>query len=159
MLYFLKCKSEFPAFVHLFAALLLNKMNINIRVLRTDNGGEFTGKPFEDPSLSFIWISILDFPLWRASIYYEYDSLIENRTWELCLLPAERKNVSSKLVFDLNVATFYNGVLPRCRTRLVVRGFIQEKGIDFDETFSPVASSAALRVVLSLVAVLDLEMY
>ncbi len=101
-------------------------------------------------------ISSPDASLWKASIQDEYDSLMENGTWELCLLPADRQTVSCKWVFDYKRG--YTGVLPRYKTRLVVRGFTQEKGIDFDETFSPVATHAALRVILSLVAVLDLEM-
>lgn len=43
------------------------------------------------------------------------------------------------------------------KARLVVKGFSQKKGIDFDETFSPVAKMSSIRNVLGLAASLDLE--
>ncbi|KAL6334059.1 hypothetical protein AAG906_001815 [Vitis piasezkii] len=46
---------------------------------------------------------------------------------------------------------------PRYKARLVVKGFNQKKGIDFDEIFSPVVKMSSIRVVLGLAASLDLE--
>lgn len=46
---------------------------------------------------------------------------------------------------------------PRYKARMVVKGFKQRKGIDFDEIFSPVVKMSSIRVVLSLAASLDLK--
>ena len=46
---------------------------------------------------------------------------------------------------------------PRYKARLVVKGFSQKKGIDFDEIFSPVVKMSSIRVVLGLATSLDLE--
>jgi hypothetical protein len=45
------------------------------------------------------------------------------------------------------------GSKKRYKTRLVVKGFAQKKGIDFDEMFSPVVKMTSIRTILSLVAV------
>lgn len=46
---------------------------------------------------------------------------------------------------------------PRYKARLVVKGFAQKKGIDFDEIFSPVVKMSSIQIVLSLAACMDLE--
>jgi hypothetical protein len=46
----------------------------------------------------------------------------------------------------------------RYKSRLVVKGFSQKKGIDFDEIFSPVVKMNSIRTILSLVAVEDLHL-
>jgi hypothetical protein len=46
----------------------------------------------------------------------------------------------------------------RYKARLVVKGFAQKKGIDFDEIFSPVVKMTSIRTILSLVAVEDLHL-
>ena len=46
---------------------------------------------------------------------------------------------------------------PRYKTRLVVKGFSQKKGIDFEEIFSPVVKMSSIRVVLGLAASMNLE--
>ena len=58
--------------------------------------------------------------------------LAKNGTWTLMDLPAGRKAIKSKWVFKQKVDGHYYA-------RLVVKGFIQIQGIDYDETFSPVA--------------------
>ena len=48
--------------------------------------------------------------------------------------------------------------LVKYKARLVVKGFAQKQGIDFDEIFSPVVKMTSIRVVLGLVASMDLEL-
>ena len=48
--------------------------------------------------------------------------------------------------------------LPRYKTRLVVKGYSQRKGIDFDEIFSLVVKHYSIKVMLSMVAMWDLEL-
>jgi len=50
-----------------------------------------------------------------------------------------------------------NSTLPRYKARLVVEGFRQKKGVDFNEIFSPVVKMSSIRTVLSLAVTLDLE--
>lgn len=93
---------------------------------------------------------------WIKAMREEYNSLLENGTWELTDLPPQRKPVSCKWTFKLK----YNaqGEIDRYKARLVARGFTQRYGIDFTETFSPVAKFDSIQTLPSLVAVNDLHM-
>lgn len=97
-----------------------------------------------------------DAHLWKAAIQEEYDSLMSNKTWYLTTLPPNRTSIKSRWVFKVKPGV--NGSSPRYKARLVAKGFSQRPGIDFEETFSPVVKYDTLRVILSLVAALDLDM-
>ena len=86
----------------------------------------------------------------------EMHSLLKNDTYELVELPKGRKALRNKWVFKLKKDS--DGKLLKYKVRLVVKGFGQKKGIDFDEIFSPVVKMSSIRVVLSLTASLDLEL-
>jgi hypothetical protein len=85
---------------------------------------------------------------WSEACQYEIDALAKNGTWELVDLPPGRKAVKSKWVFKLKADGRY-------RARLVAKGFTQIPGVDFDETFSPVARFESLRMLLVLAALED----
>ncbi|CAI7808130.1 unnamed protein product [Closterium sp. NIES-54] len=80
---------------------------------------------------------------WKQSVKEEYDSLLENETWELCELPPGKKAISSKLIFRHKYGP--DGELTRYKSRLVAKGFQQTKGEDFDEIFAPVGKGTTLR--------------
>jgi Reverse transcriptase (RNA-dependent DNA polymerase) len=52
----------------------------------------------------------------------------------------------------------HTGDIERCRARLVVRGYQQRKGIDFENIFAPVVSYESIRMIISVAAALDLEL-
>jgi hypothetical protein len=78
----------------------------------------------------------------------EYAALIANNTWDLVPRPVGSNVVTSKWIFKhkFNI----NGTLEWYNARWVLRGFTQQPGIDYDETFSPVVKLAIVRMVLSL---------
>ncbi|CAI7910015.1 unnamed protein product [Closterium sp. NIES-54] len=82
---------------------------------------------------------------WKQSVKEEYDSLLENETWELCELPPGKKTISSKLIFRHNCGP--DGELTRYKLRLVAKGFQQTKGKDFDKIFAPVGKGTTLRAL------------
>ncbi|CAL5439703.1 unnamed protein product [Camellia sinensis] len=93
---------------------------------------------------------------WQQSMQEEMQSLQKNQTYDLVKLPQGRKALQNKWVFKLKKDG--SGKLVKYKARLVVKGFGQKKGIDFDEIFSPVVKMTSIRVVLGLAASLNLEL-
>lgn len=84
---------------------------------------------------------------WNEACESETKSLYKNKTWELVTLPRGRKAMSSKWV--LKVKETVEGLIDRYKARLRVKGFLQKCGVDFEETFVPVAKFASIRIILS----------
>ena len=84
---------------------------------------------------------------WLAAAKAEYNSLVDNDTWELVELPGNRRAIDCKWVFKAK----YNkdGQVSRFKGRLVARGFEQKQGVDYEETYAPVVKYSSLRAVLS----------
>jgi hypothetical protein len=78
----------------------------------------------------------------------EYKSLLENQTWDLVPLPSGRKLVRCRWVYRTKSTT--DGQISRYKARLVSKGFQQVHGIDYDETFTPVAKMDSIRLALSI---------
>ena len=70
-------------------------------------------------------------------------------------VPDGRTPIGCRWVFKLKRKP--DGTVDRYKGRLVGKGFSQRPGLDFDQTFSPTAKWAALRAILALVALEDLE--
>ncbi|CAI7850970.1 unnamed protein product [Closterium sp. NIES-53] len=88
---------------------------------------------------------------WLASREDEFRSHMENETWTLTNLAPGRKALDCTWV--LRVKTDAEGRLERRKTRLVIKGFQQTEGIDFQEVFAPVAKAPTLRLLLAAAAV------
>jgi hypothetical protein len=97
-----------------------------------------------------------DGELWYQAMVKEMEAHLENGTWELVKLPPNRKAIGSKWVFKIKRNP--DGSIDRYKARLVAKGFAQRPGQDFDETFAPTTKWAALRAVLALAALEDLEL-
>ena len=85
---------------------------------------------------------------WDAAMDEEYCSLIVNDSWDLVPLPKGRKLVICKWVYRTKYAS--DGSVERLKAMLVAKGFSQVEGIDYNETFAPVAKMNSIRLVLSL---------
>ena len=73
---------------------------------------------------------------WIEAMKNEFDSLIKYETWEIVRLPAGRKAIGCRFVYKIKQTR--DGIIERYKARLVARGDLSIKGIDFTETFAPV---------------------
>ena len=92
---------------------------------------------------------------WLQAAHEEVMGLLENGTFTIEQLPHGRTPIGCRWVFKLKRKP--DGSIDRYKGRLVAKGFSQRPGIDFDQTFSPTAKWAALRAILAIVALEDLE--
>eukprot|EP00253_Pinus_taeda_P021606 PITA_21606 len=89
-------------------------------------------------------------PHWDTVMSEEYHSLLANDTWDLVPLPKGRKLVRCKWVYRTKYGP--DGKIDKHKARPVAKGLSQVEGIDYTETFSPVAKMNFLHLVLSLPA-------
>jgi hypothetical protein len=85
---------------------------------------------------------------WVSAMDEEIRALNENDVWELVERPAKKNVVSCKWVYKIKKGL--QGEADRYRARLVARGFSQQYGLDYFETFSPVVRTESLRLLISL---------
>ncbi|CAH9062481.1 unnamed protein product [Cuscuta epithymum] len=101
-------------------------------------------------------VSHKDKEKWLIAMQDELESLQKNQTYEIVELPKGKKALRNKWVFKLKKDA--NGQVVKHKARLVVKGFQQKKGIDFDEIFAPVVKMTSIRIILGLAASMNLEL-
>ena len=85
---------------------------------------------------------------WKTTMDDELDSLQDNKTWELVTLPPRRKLVQCKWIYNPKLVS--NGTTTKYKAQLVAKGYSQVHGLDYSETFSPVAIMDSIRLGLAV---------
>ncbi|KAK8559155.1 hypothetical protein V6N12_042437 [Hibiscus sabdariffa] len=94
---------------------------------------------------------------WLEAMRSEMDSMSENQVWTLVEPPEGIKPIGCKWVFKKK--TDMDGNVQTYKGRLVAKGFRQIHGVDYDETFSPVAMIKSIRILLAVAAFHDYEIW
>ncbi|GJR22135.1 retrotransposon protein, putative, ty1-copia subclass, partial [Tanacetum coccineum] len=94
---------------------------------------------------------------WINAMNVEMQSMKDHKVWELVNLPPDGKTVGHKWLFKKK--TVMDGAVHTYKACLVAKGFTQTLGIDYEETFSPVADIRAIRILIAIVVFYDYEIW
>ncbi|RVW66682.1 Retrovirus-related Pol polyprotein from transposon RE1 [Vitis vinifera] len=83
-------------------------------------------------------------PRWKAAMNEEMKSLQKNETWELVECPPGKKPIGCRWIYTVKYKA--DGSIERFKARLVAKGYTQTYGIDYTETFAPVAKINTVRL-------------
>ena len=85
------------------------------------------------------------------------ESVYSNQVWELVEPPTNIKPIGYKWVYKSKIGL--DGKVETFKARLVAKGFTQKVGIDYEETYSSIAMLKSIRILLSIVACLEYEIW
>ena len=100
----------------------------------------------ENDTYSDMWIP--------AKVEELRSQVLEHNTWEVVSLTSDRKAITARWVLKQKFVP-----KPRLKARFTLRGFLQRHGLDYGETYAPVAKLVTLRIFLSIVAILRLHTF
>ncbi|KAL2228363.1 UNVERIFIED_CONTAM: Retrovirus-related Pol polyprotein from transposon RE1, partial [Sesamum indicum] len=86
---------------------------------------------------------------WVEAMESEIKALDDNDTWDITELPEGKKAIGSKWIYKLKLKP--DGNLDRCKARLVAKGYNEIEGIDYNDSFSPVAKAVTIRTFLVVI--------
>ena len=94
---------------------------------------------------------------WQEAMRSQMDSMFENQFQDLVDLPEGYTPIGCEWIFKLK--TDKDGNVFIYKARLVAKGYRQVHGIDYDETFSPVAMLKSVRILLAIAAYYNYEIW
>ncbi|CAL9016478.1 unnamed protein product, partial [Prunus brigantina] len=94
---------------------------------------------------------------WQKAMEIEMEMIEKNETWELVDRPSAKPVIGVKWVYKTKLNL--DGSIQKHKARLVVKGYAQKPGIDFNETFAPVARLDTIRTLIALAAQKGWKLY
>ncbi|KAM1523155.1 hypothetical protein ACFX10_013206 [Malus domestica] len=111
----------------------------------------------EDPRDYTEAMSDIDSKRWQEAMKSEMDSMYQNQVWTLVDPPEGIVPVGNKWVFKRKIGV--DGNVETYKARLVAKGYRQREGIDYEETFSPVAMIKSIRILLAIATYHDYKIW
>ena len=93
---------------------------------------------------------IVPFAHWRRAMKEELDAMEANHTWSMVSIPPGKHSIGYRWIYKVKYKS--DGIVDRYKARLVAKGYTKQEGIDFIETFSPVAKLVTVKVLLAIAA-------
>ena len=87
-------------------------------------------------------------PAWVDAMVEEYDSIFRNSVWEIVPSPEGKSVVGSRWIYKVKQVA--DGSVEKYKAIFVARGFSQIEGIDYEETFAPIAMYSSIWMILAL---------
>ena len=87
-------------------------------------------------------------PVWVDAMVEEYESIAKNNVWEKVPRPTYKSMVGLRWIFKVNQAI--DESIEKYKAIFVAKGLFQVEGIDYEETFAPVARYSSIRSILAL---------
>jgi len=94
---------------------------------------------------------------WCKAMDTELRALEENKTWEITLVPLGKRAIGCKWIYRTKFHS--DGSIDKCKARLVTLGCRQKFGVDYWETFAPVAKMTTVRTLLAVAAIQQWPLY
>ena len=94
---------------------------------------------------------------WIIAMQEELNQFERNNVWKLVEKPENYPVIGTKWVFRNKLDE--HGIIIRNKARLVAKGYNQEEGIDYEETYAPVARLEAIRMLLAYASIMDFKLY
>ncbi|KAL0462752.1 UNVERIFIED_CONTAM: Retrovirus-related Pol polyprotein from transposon TNT 1-94 [Sesamum latifolium] len=117
----------------------------------------FTSQLDNDPRTYGEVISDINPNKWLEVMKSKMDSMGSNQVWTLVNLPKGFRPVGCKWVYKRKLGA--DGEVTAFKARLVVKGYTQRPGVDFEETYSPAAMAKPIRILLVIAAWYDYEIW
>ena len=86
----------------------------------------------------------------QEAMVEEYDSIMKKQVWEVVSRPQGKKVVGSRWIYKVKHAA--NRSVEKYKARFMAKGFSQKEGIDYEETFAPIARYSSIWTIISLAA-------
>ena len=94
---------------------------------------------------------------WVKTMQKELEQFVRNDVWSLVPRPENTNVIGTKWIFKNKSDASRN--ITRNKARLVSQGYTQIKGINFDETFAPIARIESIRLLLAVTCLLNLKLF
>ena len=95
--------------------------------------------------------------VWKVFMIEEYHSILKNDVWDIVPRPERNSVVTSRWIYKIKHDA--HGSMDKFKAIFVTRGFSQKEGIDYEETFAPVARYTTIRSIISLTSVLGWKLH
>ncbi|KAL0289906.1 UNVERIFIED_CONTAM: Retrovirus-related Pol polyprotein from transposon TNT 1-94, partial [Sesamum radiatum] len=145
--------TSFEPPVHTDSVLVLRRSTRESRALEWYGYVGLTSQLDNDPKMYREAMSDIDSGKWLEVMKSEMDSMDSNQVWILVDPPKGVRPVGCKWVYKCKLGA--DGEVTTFKARLVAKGYTQRPGVDFEETYMPVAMAKSIRILLAIAAWYD----